>query len=137
MFAIVPSPSSSWTMSGQANHQISFPIIWYLRHYNLGWVHNELLNMHWSRDPSPLFPRLQEICWEEHLHPLSPLFLPTDVDISTVIKSLQIISSTSIFCSYPNFFGTSFRLRPKQQSSHSMATASVIYAYGRWWTGKF
>ncbi|KAJ7327963.1 hypothetical protein DFH08DRAFT_816126 [Mycena albidolilacea] len=42
-------------------HNSAIWAIRYLRHYNLGWVHNELLNMHWSQDPSHLFPCLQEI----------------------------------------------------------------------------
>ncbi|KAJ7480270.1 hypothetical protein B0H11DRAFT_1246209 [Mycena galericulata] len=40
-------------------------------------------------NPQPSFPRLQEICQHELLHPLCPLFLPKDVKLSMVAGSLR------------------------------------------------
>ncbi|KAJ7881385.1 hypothetical protein B0H14DRAFT_3434090 [Mycena olivaceomarginata] len=58
----------------------------YLRH--LRQVHRELSEM--DRIPEvDVFSRLQGICRGELLQPLSPLFLPRDVHIPTVIESLH------------------------------------------------
>ncbi|KAF8177542.1 hypothetical protein K438DRAFT_1292759 [Mycena galopus ATCC 62051] len=51
----------------------------------------ELFDMVVSSLPeSTFFPRLQQICQGELLRPLSPMFLPPDVNIGSVITSLRI-----------------------------------------------
>ncbi|KAJ7757192.1 hypothetical protein DFH07DRAFT_819578 [Mycena maculata] len=77
---------------------------------------------------STAFHRLQEICQDELLNPLRPLFLPRDVDMQTVIDSLRI----HLFNKYILF------LSDYLKNTISISAEIKIYAFNRvipfhWW----
>jgi hypothetical protein len=80
----------------------AFKAVRYLR--CLRQVRRELETVEYTSEFDSL-PHLQEICQDELLHPLSPLFLPQNVHIPTVIESLH----THLLNDYISFLSDFFQ----------------------------